>query len=231
MSKKIAFGYIRRIETKQLNSSCLEIPIEIKNLCVIYLYQTEEFDTSHHGSSIKISSSADNKYNDIASNFDKYNWDCVYGTIIVDALKNEYSIYKWTFKFTFDDKYGTPPSIGIVSNDGEWPKEKYCFMRGKKYKYDYYGWQTAWGTLRNFNETKRNQKYDDDDTYPRMKTGDIIIMELNVKRRILKYYKNGVDLGIAFRDIDLEKYKYKLAISIYTPQHTIQIVNFSNQTQ
>eukprot|EP01084_Bolivina_argentea_P301893 520975_1 len=74
-SKTITIGYIRSIEN-ELNGNYYNIPIAIKNLCILYYLKTEQF--GKHSKCIKISSSNGCERNDIVEHMEVDCWYCVY---------------------------------------------------------------------------------------------------------------------------------------------------------
>ena len=86
-SKNIIYGYIRMIEGDW------EIPMDIKNLCLLYFFESEEFEG--YDKKLKVSSSASDKHNDIAEQIDGGCWYCVFGKIIIDPMNSPSSIYIW----------------------------------------------------------------------------------------------------------------------------------------
>eukprot|EP01084_Bolivina_argentea_P319731 554584_1 len=94
-SKTITVGYIRNIENG-LNASYHNIPIGIKNLCLLYYFETEQF--GKHSKKLMISSSNGREKNDIVEQMEDGYWYCVYGTIITDKKKHPDSIYKWKLR-------------------------------------------------------------------------------------------------------------------------------------
>lgn len=221
--KYLASGYIRQFESQFMISNTKHFPIDVKHLCALfYCYHCDEFDQHH--AELQVSSSESDKYNDILSCPIGSNWRCAYGKHIIVPSENLNSIYKWTFKF-LGTHFMTTPSIGIISINGTLPLETYCFMTCQNCDYNYYGYETAWSGLRDLKNKTKGIRYGDGD---RVKNNDIIIMELNIKDKTLKYHKNGNDLGVAFKDIDVSC-KYKLAISMFTRTQQFQIMDFTKE--
>ena len=54
--------------------------------------------------------------------------------------------------------------------------------------------------------------------------GDVIRMELNVAKAILKFYKNGKDINFQVADIDTSKI-YRLAISLFSAGSKVTIID------
>eukprot|EP01084_Bolivina_argentea_P000395 745_1 len=126
-SKIITIGYIRNIE-KELHANYHNVPIGIKNLCVLYYFETEEF--GKHSKVLMISSSNGSAKNDIAELMIDDAWYCVYGTIIIDKNNHPNSIYKWTLKLNWKkQKKDVLPDIGIVAvkDNNKLPLDMYCF--------------------------------------------------------------------------------------------------------
>ena len=221
--RNITFGYIRRIEGK-LMSKEFEIPINIKNLCLLYYFEAEQFDK--HSTRLTVSSSNEHKQNDIVVQSVSGCWYCVYGRVIIDPQKHPSIMYEWTVKYKRDEKsIGTSPSIGIVSTNHtelENNLEYYCFM---SYDNDFYCWQTAWKTARrrvDRDNDKQKPIYGDDFG---LDCGDVIKMQFDTKNATLRFYKNEKDLGIAHKDINMNN-KYQFAMSFANETHSMQLLDF-----
>eukprot|EP01084_Bolivina_argentea_P000398 750_1 len=214
-SKNIMFGYIRNIE-KIYNA-----PLAVKHLCLLYYFETEEFGA--HSEKLVISSSSKTKHNDIVHQIDRTFWNSVFGLVVISSDNNPNAIYCWSFKVTFNAPtyHTTAPSIGIVSDTKA--IDDYCFSdRDREDEYHYYGWETTWKEIRS-NNVDITTKHPFGD-YPKIKSGDILKMEVNLKNKSIKHFYNDKDLGIAFNNIDLN-YKYYLGIS-FADQDRVQIVDF-----
>eukprot|EP01084_Bolivina_argentea_P301892 520972_1 len=233
--KTITMGYIRMAE-KEINTH--DVPIGIKNLCVLYYLETEQF--GKHGDQLMILSSNGREENDILETIELC-YCSAYGTVIVDKKKHPDSIYKWTFRIKKENESGLP-CIGIVSIEGndELPMNSTCFRLNHRNSsnqvtsnHKYYAWQMDTNRLRSkeidssqlffvqYNQAQRDLITD----------ADIIEMRINVKNKTLKYYSNDKDFGIAFNNIDMNR-QYCLAISVgfsYKADQ-IQIIDFQNET-
>ena len=57
--------------------------------------------------------------------------------------------------------------------------------------------------------------------------GDKIKIVLNLENVTIKFYKNDIDLGIAYENIQKSKdLKYKLAVYLHWRQDSVSIINF-----
>eukprot|EP01084_Bolivina_argentea_P212518 361225_1 len=208
-SRNLTFGYIRNIEN--INT----VPFGIKNICLLYYFETEAF--GKHGEKLIISSSSNRKCNDIVHRTDTGDVNCVFGTVVIGLDNYPNAIYCWSFKVTL---YPSPmlnvwpfvqllydsPFIGIVSARKAINND--CFSK-KEYAYNFYGRDTTWKSLKCNNYNLTIASYG---AYDKIKSGDIIKMEVDLKNKSIKYFHNNKDLGFTFNEIDLN-YKYYLGIS------------------
>lgn len=191
-SKDLINGYIR-LEYENSN-----IPIAINHICLIYHLIKDGF--GKHGERLKLSSSnsGSTNYDVVETKSGDWKWNTVYGTVDIDTEKFKNMIANWTFKVDF--KCG---AIGIDSSNSQ-HTDTFCF--GKADDANNYGWHTN-GQLFSSSE-------------PHIRDAllfgpkDIIKMELNVAKKMLKFYKNDVDVNLQFNDIDTSK-TYRLAVSLY----------------
>ena len=211
-SKVIIFGFIRKIKINQD-----EIPAEIKQLCLLFYFQAEQF--GQHGKKLKVSCSDDANINDIIEQHIEGFWYSGYGTFIINPIKYPSAIYIWTLKFSTQSSAITTPSIGIVSVDTEYPLETYCFM---SQEYDFYAWETTWKCARDKLQASRGYAEELDNG---LECGDIIVMELNIPNATLKYTRNGKDLGIAHDNINMQN-KYCLGLSFAAASCKFQLIEF-----
>eukprot|EP01084_Bolivina_argentea_P319734 554587_1 len=144
-SKTITMGYIRSVEN-ELHTNHHNVPIGIKNLCVLYYLETEQF--GRHSKELMISSSNGREKNDIVEQMEYGNcWYSVCGTIITDKNIHPNSIYKWTLRL--NKTLCVLASIGIVAvkdNKEELSLDEYCFNGWDDDVY--YGFELTWGTIR-----------------------------------------------------------------------------------
>ena len=98
---------------------------------------------------------------------------------------------------------------GITTNIGEKPKNTYR-------------WRTAWCALNKYN--KANEWTDKSSYSEWVYEGDIICIFLDFINLSLSYIINGKDYGIAFK---IKKSKYRLAISSYYKNDSIELLEYS----
>eukprot|EP01084_Bolivina_argentea_P123240 218399_1 len=62
--------------------------------------------------------------------------------------------------------------------------------------------------------------------YPcQLAINDIIIVRLNLNKRELSYVKNGNELGVAYKDIDISV-SYRLAVSFYEDGNRVEMISY-----
>eukprot|EP01084_Bolivina_argentea_P213605 362721_1 len=181
-----------------------------------------KFSKSNKPSS-KIKSTFEEKFEIIGKNMILYNeslkikmktnqWHTAYGLLSISSLSEE-NIYKWTLKIT--RRITTPKiCIGICSKRDDGNNAFH-----QKYDRFFYCFCTKDGSkLSSFN---RNNEYYSTPA----KHHDIIIMELNIYTKTLKYSKNCDDLGIAFTNIDIRQ-TYSLAVAIFGNDSKVELIEF-----
>ena len=173
-TKLIIFGYIHTIEARFLSND-QQIPIDIKNLCLLYYFQPEHWEKC--GNRMQISSTGAHRFNDVLTQRGAGCWYCAYGRAIINPKVNPNMIFKWTLRYTKSQGTTSSISVGIISNNCHYPTEgAYCFM-GKDY--EYYAWETAWTCTRGKVSEKDKRNYG-----TRTKIGENMIMiELDIKNK------------------------------------------------
>ncbi len=180
MEVLIVNGYIRKVQ-KTIKPKI--IPIPINQICYNYYRIVDTFKIGHKTMTIS------NNGKTVTCKGGGYNYGNAFGSIGIEAgSKNKYK-YKW--KLTCKERSGFV-CIGIQSNrnvNTHWAKIEYgydgCF--GYKWhlgKREEYG--IKWGA------------------------GDVIEMRVDFEKQEMGYSVNGIDQGIAFRNIQLEKTYYLL---------------------
>ena len=184
-SRKITLGYIRRIE--RLISSNHAIPMDIKNLCLIYYFIKEKWDKKLKHPSIMI---------DGDSVFNKHAQNSAFLSNIVDK-----GIAVWTIRF---DQIGTGRNwrtfgirkvntMKIDHNDFTYFEKR---EKGFSYIYDR-------GQLSSIT----NCGCYGDNYGTKCEVGDVIQMTLNMNDLTLSYQVNGKDYGKAFENIENTAYR------------------------
>ena len=57
--------------------------------------------------------------------------------------------------------------------------------------------------------------------------GDVIKMEVNVKKGEMRYHVNDKDEGIAFENIDFKRNKYKMEVAVGNKGFEIKLIDFT----
>ncbi len=204
MTKYIVLGFFHELQ-KALD---LIVPDDVINICILYFFVSEYFAKcgpflSLKTDSVLICCSAV--------------WNTAYGSIIIDGEKAFNSIYKWTFEINNHCEGGT--LIGIDSS--EFLKINSDITAKKCVSECYYAFFP-----------KRGRRFSHQimaDEYGNVCYGNCVnvVMELNCKKKKLKYFVDGKFQGVAFRNIDFTT-KYRLAISVSAGQRckSVQILDF-----
>ena len=121
----------------------------------------------------------------------------MYRTVVIDTNKFKDLTVNWSLRV--ESRY-----IAIGINASDEITDSFCFARCSNSCY--YAWYGHNGDLCTYTGRYRRHSFDE---------GDTIKMELNVKHKILKLYRNDQDINVKFDNIDTTK-TYRLALSMYT---------------
>eukprot|EP01084_Bolivina_argentea_P231709 390670_1 len=208
ISTNLVFGYIRT-QFNKLFAKRENIPPIINWICLQYFWEREYF-TSHHPG-LKL-----NETNDIVTcNFplSTSRVFTIFGNILIGFDNN--TLYEWKIKILYLDtskyKNDNDIGIGIASHKAavrghflDQCKPSYCYLSN------------------GFIESSDGSTYLYGEKY---KTNDTITMQLNLKRKMLKFYVNNKDQGIVKLKIDYKKLYY-LAIALEHQNTSMQIFAF-----
>eukprot|EP01084_Bolivina_argentea_P209773 357244_1 len=198
-TKDIVTGYLQHCRKLFSNNFYPNIPSLVTHLCMQYYFIAEYF--SAHGSIIYL-----NEKRTIATiNENGYDECCAYGNIAI--TNNTPAIYKWHFRMIHP--YSTI-YIGIDSSNkkcitAQYKNFTYCRQNSCSF-YACSGTGTIYSNTLGYSRAN----YADMD----WRTDDIVIMQLNAKKKTLKYYLNGIDKGIAFENIEFKDTQYHMAVCI-----------------
>ena len=206
----VVSGYIRQCQ-KLLpkNNIYYTIPSLVEQMCITYYWIHEYFTV--YGDNITL-----DKINNIASSIlDEYNIETIYGNIIID---DKPIIYKWIFKIL---KLESIIIIGIDSSNKQFCNGDYATKRNTNSYYSYGSDGLKFG----HNES---EQFEVEGEYGYcFKTGDIVIMELNVFDKTLGYYINNKYFGIAFDNIDFKNRYYNIGVMFVAAENSIQLTEFN----
>ena len=208
-SKYTVGGYIREQHTKLFSKNRYalfeNIPISISSICTLYYHLFDYFELLDDD---MISVSSDKKT--ITKKCDGWG-NSSYGSITIPSTND--SVCKWFVEVGTTGKC----IIGLASKP---------FL-----------------TNFNFNRIDRNKNYCYGVTTGRIKhhnghwesydkiigCGDILCIELNLKKRYIKFYEKENDSGrIAFKNVEIgEDINYRLAVSSHIKSSQIKIVKFT----
>eukprot|EP01084_Bolivina_argentea_P042794 78885_1 len=176
-TKNATLGFIRRIETSQLNG--IEIPICIKQICMLYYYETEYFSFVHdYGHGLTLLS------NNIVETTEKNTSPLilqthVYGVVVIEPVQNPYSVYNWTLKL---NKYHDF-MFGIITSS--------CKLNGPIWKRDcnnYYAICTSdmdlFGTSSDTNAVNHIP-------YEYCMFNHIVKLEVDIGNKCIRYYEDN----------------------------------------
>eukprot|EP01083_Nonionella_stella_P086129 239068_1 len=201
----LVLGFIHKMESLLPNQI---IPSEIKQLCLMYYHLKERFTKC--GTELCISSNI-NKFDTCTvqrSNPNHFSWwNTVYGKIVIDGTTHRNGVYWWRFKLI---QINAECVIGITTCTDHSNRNGYDPMFSNKPS-KFYALSTAKKPLISHRFELWNYHDECHHAEP-FKANDIIVMELDTKDRILKYYQNGNEIG-SIDNIDMSV-TYNVAISM-----------------
>lgn len=197
-TKDLINGYIR------LKSKNLNIPIVINYVCLLYYLLKDRF--GKHGKALKLSSDTNSKHYNIVKSKQTQTfaiWNTAYGDVDIDTNKFKDMIVNWTLKM--EGYYGV---IGIAPSNYSKTEGGFVFRFANDDTPGIYGWHGNTGCLRSTGLSGGGK-----DCGLKFGKGDTIKMELNVKEKVLKFYRNSDNNHVKIDNIDTTKI-YRLAISL-----------------
>ena len=202
--KDLINGYIR---LKYTNNN---VPVVINYICLLYYLLKDKF--GKHGRSLKLSSSNQNSTDfDIVVHDNRSDWNTVYGTVEIDTSKYKNGIASWTVKV------GDPEILIGIDSSNHRHIDRYLTGDDED---PYYAWYGLTGCLHQLGSYHYKEKM--------FVGGDVIKVELNIAKAILKFYKNGEDINLQFDNIDTSKiYSVVVCPSLITTVQKIFTLFFS----
>ena len=190
--KYTVFGYIREAQClfKSYTKSTKIIPQIIASICTIFYYENEYLTPCYQ--SIVSLDECQKVIESLPINPKfLYRDNTAYGSIYINPRHHLHSIFQWKIKLlVVNDRM----RIGILTMF----RESFFSLEttGRLYKYG--------------NLTKNAISVGKWGNYysPQLKTNDVITMELNIKHKNIRYYLNEINLGVAFKNIDIETSYY-----------------------
>ena len=214
-SQCLISGYIHNVEKEE---SYLNIPELIAVIVIFYYYEFEKLTKC--GDQILLNDDGDEA---VRKDNSEYHASTMYGNI---PIKINGMRYIWTLKI------GKVPNrdsifIGIDNSNKSCIDDDFCDP-SEEFKIDY-GYENfisyGWGTDKKSYNTDGGQvnvvKYGE-----LIQENDLIKMELNTMDKSLRYFRNGMDQGIAFTNVKLENGTYYLAITMWEQQASLQLLDF-----
>jgi len=157
----------------------------------VFYHQREAFIPSPESDAVKINKTG----NIVESKLINYHHDRLsYGSIIINPLNHKDSIFQWRVKLL---AVNNRIKIGIFTS-----------FHGANYSIETTG-KLFKNTLSDTIIVGKWGKY----YSPQLKTNDIVTIELNIKNRTIRYFVNNINLGVAFRNIDISTH-YNFGITL-----------------
>ena len=210
----LVYGYIRKHSTNfKINT-----PSDITKYCILYGFMWLEYFIKHDERRIILT----NNYQQITRIGDNYGTthSSTYGNWNIPSK----SKYIYHFSFLIINKIGNELtntiSIGIDESTRSWSNS--CFaMENEKINYSYSsaGAKFSNGSGREYGES--------------FATNDIIEMELNLesKKKTLTFYKNGKNLGYAFKNVKSKNVlQYSLVVYLKWFGESVELLSATRRT-
>lgn len=201
-TRNTIFGYLRAAESLfPQRTASWEIPAIIKAICTAF-YNEQEILIPRHEAVLSLNAwrtiiESPPIINGYSSRF-LYRDNVAFGSTVIVPSAHRHSVFQWKLKLL---RINDRVRIGIITafhesyyalcSSGKLMKQTHCVddnvtLHGK------------WGRY----------------YAPTLRTGDVVTIEFNVRCRTLRYFVNGINLGIAFRYLDPEATRYNLAVSL-----------------
>eukprot|EP01084_Bolivina_argentea_P148404 259461_1 len=207
ITKDIMIGYVKHIQSLLKN---YDIPPLIIHICLQYYDNCYLEVFTKIGNNLNINKQFNTIENKLCNK-----WGTAYGNMEINNKNiDNINIYIWTFKI-ISIYEGSTISIGIDSSKKQ--NINTCFHEChhvNKSNYGYYAYELLKRESCTYKYSHNNQ-YNVQMYGTDIIDGDTIKMELNMKNKILKFYNNNTDQGIAYDNIDFSDDQiYSIAVYI-----------------
>ena len=195
------YGWIR-IHEKALNVG--HIPVMISAICIMYYRKDDIFEIAASG--IKILSNGR-----IITRIGKegFGFSNVYGLHKIQTDDDNQKVYQWSLRM---NKVKDDSVFGLCSK---------VFLGSASFR----SWEYIYnqnGDVDDRVNGEYTRKYGD-----KLKEGDILTIELDLNHSQIKYFVNGNDKGIAFKNIKRGKdIKYRLQIALCSVGSEVEIISY-----
>ena len=202
-----AFGYIKDIQALfPVDNSYYNIHDLIKQICTLYYACIHEWDAEHIGHKIKLNKTTNSikQIKDLTSS----------SSYLKEAFSS--GMHHWRFKIDVckqSDLWST--TLGIWKTRFGEPPPNICFSLTKDDCC--YGFAYSLGELLEGDGCPAETQYG-----VMVKSVDVVEMHCDMDKLELSYIINGVDYGVAYRDI--EQTEYRVAANLYNIGDTVTIL-------
>ena len=211
-TKYLVHGYIHLIENEFKLS--MNIPLSIIRICILFFFDREHFEKCGTDLVIEGDDSDTIRKENNASGFANVGYTSTW------IESNKFNSVKWTIKTVRGSAYESGIIVGVVSKEVDMNRS---VQMNKDACPSYFAITYQNGMDIRVNTQKTKTKYGK--TFGR--TGSIFIVELDLKNQQLIYHVDGENCGVAADNIAKgDDIRYKLAVSIYWKDATLQIQDF-----
>ena len=195
------YGWVR-MQEKTLNLG--HIPVMISAICIMYYRKDDIFEIAASGMKISSNGRIITRIGERGFSFSN-----VYGLNKIPTDDDNKKVYQWNLRMN-KVKYGSV--FGVCS--------KVFLGRGSFNSWEYIYKRN--GDIDDTELDKRIRGYGD-----KLEEGDILTIELDLNNSQIKYFINGNDKGVAFKDIKRGKdIKYRLHAALSSVGSEVELISY-----
>ena len=203
-------GWIRKFE-KELSIG--HLPSVLRAICILYFHEYEIFNII--GQNVKLSN---NKKCITTINAPSINggWNTNYGIIKIPSMSD--IIYEWKIKIN-KSKFASGNVICVGLSSSQSPNSGFNNDNGVHYVFGNGG--------QIYDMIPKNNNYWRDYAKNNFNENDIISIRLHLEQREIGFAINGVDQGVAYRNIKKSKdIHYRLMVAMFFKDDSVQVTEF-----
>ena len=217
-SRLIASGYIRSKHKSLFKSNThalfQNIPIPISLLCALYYYTYDQF--------LELPPDMDLTKDEETIGIANSNRDCFsFGELVISSTSN--GVYRWNLRVLSTENH---MRIGIMSSPWNVHRSMIDLFVQRSDSQKFYLYCPTYGRKP---ITHEDFPWDDGDIDSKqLRDNDIVCMELNLRKKSVRFYINNEDRGIVCNRIQVGKdIQYRLAVSLVKGNPSMSIIKFT----